>query len=112
MLLVDDDDLLRATVALIISHLGYTPVLAATGEEALARLAVPPEPILVILDLEMPGMGGAWTLAKIRGLHPQLPVAIASGRHSRVTTELADLFSWVSLMPKPYGLEDIRKLLA
>ena len=66
VLMVDDDALLRDTVASILSHLGYTPVLAATGEEALARLAEPPEPVLVILDLDMPGMGGAWALAMIR----------------------------------------------
>ncbi|MCE1204624.1 MAG: response regulator [Holophagaceae bacterium] len=109
---MDDDDQLRETVGRIISHLGYMPVLAATGEEALDRLADPPEPILVILDLDMPGMGGAWALAKIRCLHPHLPVVIASGQHSRVTSDLADLFSRVSLMPKPYGLDEIRKLLA
>jgi CheY-like chemotaxis protein len=110
--MVDDDALLRDTVASILSHLGYTPVLAATGEEALARLAEPPEPVLVILDLDMPGMGGAWALAMIRNQRPDLPVVIASGHHSRVTAELAELFPRVSLMPKPYGLQDIRKLLA
>ncbi|MBK8573348.1 MAG: response regulator [Holophagaceae bacterium] len=112
VLMVDDDALLRDTVASILSHLGYTPVLAATGEEALARLAEPPEPVLVILDLDMPGMGGAWALAMIRNQRPELPVVIASGHHSRVTAELAELFPRVSLMPKPYGLQDIRKLLA
>lgn len=112
VLLVDDDELLRESVALLLAHLGFTPVLAGTGEEALAKLAEQLEPILVILDLDMPGMGGACTLAMIRSQRPQLPVVVASGQDPRATAGLVDLFPLVSLMPKPYGLKDLRSRLA
>jgi CheY-like chemotaxis protein len=111
VLLVDDDEFIRQTTEFILSHLGYRPVLAATGEEALAKLAAGLEPVLVILDLDMPGMGGAATLPLIRRLRPGLPVVIATGRLVHEAAELARGFPLVSLMPKPYGLRELRSQL-
>lgn len=92
--------------------MGYAPVLASTGEEALARLAEGLDPILVILDMDMPGMGGAKALVEIRALRPTLPVVIATGRLNGQVLELTRRFPLVSLMPKPYGLQEIKARLA
>lgn len=96
----------------MLSHLGYTPVCATTGEEAVAILRAGLEPALVILDLDMPGLGGAATLPLIRTLRPGLPVVIATGRLVPEAAELARGFPLVSLMPKPYGLRELRDQLA
>jgi CheY-like chemotaxis protein len=112
VLLVDDDELILQTTGYVLSHLGYTAVLASTGEEALARLLAGLEPVLVILDLDMPGMGGAATLPLIRRLRPGLPVVIATGRLPHEAAELAQKYSLVSLMPKPYGVRELRSQLA
>lgn len=112
VLLVDDDAFIQESVGFILSHLGYNPVLVSTGEEALAQLSTPLEPVLVILDMDMPGMGGANALPLIRNLRPQLPVVIATGRLTQEAAELAEQFPFVSLMPKPYGLKELKRLLA
>jgi CheY-like chemotaxis protein len=112
VLLVDDDAFIQESVGSILSHLGYDPVLASTGEEAMDKLAAHLDPILVILDMDMPGMGGASTLPLIRSLRPHLPVVIATGRLSQVAAELAEIFPLVTLMPKPYGLKELKKLFA
>ncbi len=57
ILLVDDDSLIREAVGCMLTQLGFTPVLASTGEEALAELEGGLEPSLVILDMDMPGLG-------------------------------------------------------
>lgn len=112
VLLVDDDAFIQESVGSILAHLGYDPVLASTGEEAMTKLTAHLQPILVILDMDMPGMGGASTLPLIRNLRPHLPVVIATGRLTHVAAELAEIFPLVSLMPKPYGLKELKKLLA
>jgi DNA-binding NtrC family response regulator len=108
---VDDDEFILQATGFVLSHLGYMPVLAKTGEEAMAILLAGLEPVLVILDLDMPGMGGAATLPLIRTLRPGLPVVIATGRLAHEAAELACKFPLVSLMPKPYGLREMRQQL-
>jgi CheY-like chemotaxis protein len=109
---VDDDEFILQATGSVLSHLGYTPVFAMTGEQAMDKLEAGLEPILVILDLDMPGMGGAATLPLIRSLRPGLPVLIATGRLLQEATDLTTSFPLVSLMPKPYGLQELRRRLA
>lgn len=111
VLLVDDDECILESTGFVLSYLGYQPVFASTGEEALARLEAGLEPVLVILDMDMPGMGGARTLPLLRELRPLLPVVIATGRLFEEAAQLAQGFPLVSLMPKPYGLQELRKRL-
>ena len=103
---------IHESVGSILSHLGYIPVLASTGEEALVLLKAGLEPVLLILDMDMPGMGGAAALPLIRTLRPKLPVVIATGRLNSKVIELAACYSWVSLMPKPYGMQAVKEQLA
>jgi DNA-binding response OmpR family regulator len=78
----------------------------------MVKLTAGLEPVLVILDLDMPGMGGAATLPLIRNLRPELPVVIATGRLLQEAVGLTRNWPLVSLMPKPYGLRELRKRLA
>jgi CheY-like chemotaxis protein len=112
VLLVDDDEFILQATGLILSHLGYAAEFAKTGEEALVLLQAGLEPILVILDLDMPGMGGAATLPLIRNLRPGLPVVISTGRLLQDAVGLTRSWPLVTLMPKPYGLRDLRRRLA
>jgi CheY-like chemotaxis protein len=111
VLLVDDDELILQSMGFVLSHLGYAPVFASTGEEAMSKLMAGLEPVLAILDMDMPGMGGACTLPLIRSLRPKLPVVIATGRLTPQIVELAALFAHVTLMPKPYGLTELKQQL-
>lgn len=112
VLLVDDDECILQSVGSVLTHLGYTPVFATTGEEALVKLKAGLQPVLVILDMDMPGMGGAGTLPLLRNLWPELPVVIATGRPSQKVVELTQCFPLVSMLPKPFGLREIEERLA
>ncbi|MEQ8406563.1 MAG: PAS domain-containing protein [Oceanicaulis sp.] len=65
VLVVEDHPVNRAVTAELVSHSGHVCETADSGEEALAALAVRPVD-LVLLDLHMPGLDGAETLARIR----------------------------------------------
>jgi PAS domain S-box-containing protein len=112
VLLVDDDDLIRSSVQAILEVLGHPAVTAVqSGEEALARLEAGFEPDLVILDMNMPGLGGAGTLPQLRGLRPDVPILLSTGRTDQTALTLASAHPGVTLLAKPFGLRELKKHL-
>jgi chemotaxis family two-component system sensor histidine kinase/response regulator PixL len=80
VLIVDDDDVTRAALALLLSGAGYATATANNGQEALAYLRSHPAPGLVLLDLLMPVADG-WQFLGERAKDPALtaiPVAVLS----------------------------------
>lgn len=75
ILVVDDDDNLRWVLETQISDAGYSVVTAKDGEEALEAIERE-QPSLVLTDLKMPRLPGMELLARVRKLHPELPVII------------------------------------
>jgi CheY-like chemotaxis protein len=80
VLIVDDDEGVRLSVAAILRARQYRTLLAADGAEAVALFREQQAAIdAVILDLSMPGLSGREVLAQIRAIRPDVPVIIASG---------------------------------
>jgi len=77
ILVVDDNAITARWVGYVASTLGFNPVLAFDGEEALSRLSEQSF-VLVISDVEMPRMDGFDLLQNIRALYPQMPVILMS----------------------------------
>lgn len=75
ILVVDDDLELRENLAEVLANNGFEVAVAASGEEALTRLAGA-EFRVVLLDLVMPGMGGMAALAAIRQDFPKTKVVM------------------------------------
>lgn len=112
VLLVDDDASIQDSVGAILDFLGFEPVIAATGEAALDLLAGGLQPAVTILDMDMPGLGGAGTLPRLRVLRPDLRVVISTGRVNDAVLDLMECYPGVRLMPKPFSLADLRGHLA
>jgi CheY-like chemotaxis protein len=84
VLVVDDDDLLRETVALLLEQHGFASEPCADAVQALSRLRAGLEPDLILLDLMMPGIDG-WEFRLIQKEHRQwmeIPVIALSGDRS------------------------------
>src|SRR4029077_7377228 len=58
ILLVEDGGMLRSTLAELLNGEGYDVECAANGLDALRRLASPPKPSLILLDIMLPYMDG------------------------------------------------------
>gem|GEM_PF-1058956 len=79
VLLIDDDDVLRAMLARDLGEHGLVAETAGGGAEALARLAGGGDFDVVVADLAMPGMSGAALIREARRLKPGLPAIILTG---------------------------------
>lgn len=111
VLLVDDDELLRTSMEILIRILGFDIVAAASGEEAISHLAQGLRPTVVILDLNMPGLGGPGTLRRVRELLPDTPVLLTTGLADEHAQDVAASFPGVTLLPKPFSIHDLRARL-
>jgi CheY-like chemotaxis protein len=111
VLLVDDDELIRQSVGPMLQALGHEAHTAESGQEALDRVAAGLDPDLVILDMNMPGLNGAQTLARLLELRPGLPVLMATGYSDDAITPLLDGRSNVSCLSKPFNLQELRAKL-
>ncbi len=82
VLVVDDEPLIRRVVERMLTGAGFKAILAASGDEALERLADPAvasEIALVILDLSMPGLSGQELRRRLREVAPHARVLYFSG---------------------------------
>lgn len=78
-MVVDDEDLVRASTAHMLSELGYTVIEAHSGEEALRLLDASDEIDVLVTDHLMPGITGTDLATKLRALRPDLRVLVVSG---------------------------------
>jgi DNA-binding response OmpR family regulator len=78
ILLVDDEELLRAGVQEMLELEGYAVVSAPNGQQALVCMAEQAID-LVITDLVMPKMDGVDFVQQLRKIRPDVPVIVVSG---------------------------------
>ena len=111
ILTVDDDLELLNHLEEFLKPRGCTVVKATSGEEALAYLAHS-QPSLVLLDIKMPGMDGLVTLKKIKALHPNLLVIMATAVEDQELMAQAFAFGAYEHIIKPYNLTVLEGLLS
>jgi two-component system KDP operon response regulator KdpE len=105
ILVVDDEPQLRRVMRTTLTDLGYTVIDAKTGEDALEMLRHD-QPDLILLDLNMPGIGGLETCRAIRETS-EVPIIILSVRNTereKVQALDAGADDYVS---KPFGIQEL-----
>jgi len=111
ILIVDDDSALREGLAETVADLGHTPLPAASGVEALARLREGPV-AAIFLDLRMPGdLDGMATLARICALPDRPPVTVLTAFASPANTIEAMRLGAHDHLTKPVGRSDLAAVL-
>lgn len=80
VLLVEDEDMVRAVAERALARAGYTVTACANGEEGLAAITEGTTAFdIVVSDVVMPGLDGPAMVRAIRKTHPRLPVLFMSG---------------------------------
>lgn len=107
ILVVDDDPGVRRITRLLLEARGYAVVTAESGGSAIEVYKSDPARYdLVLLDRNMPDVGGVEALAAMRGVNPELRVLLMSGaaEPSRSGEEEP-----TGYLRKPYGIDDLQE---
>ena len=108
ILVADDHDLVRDTIALFLQNEGGIDVtVAATLDEALVRIDEAGSFDLVLLDYGMPGMDGLVGLKRAIAANQDKPVALMSGVASRTVAEDALGAGAAGFVPKTLGAKSM-----
>lgn len=112
VLIVDDSRVSRLVARQYILTLqpDWIVVEAGTGEEALAK-APEVRPQLVLMDVNMPGMGGIACAEQLRALLPQAHISLLTANVQDATRNRASEIG-VGFMEKPITPERIARLVA
>lgn len=106
VLVVDDKEMMRDSVATILGRRGHSVAVASGGEQALERIAEK-RPDAVVTDLQMPGMSGLDLLAEIRKVHEDLPVVFMTAYASVETAVEAMREGAFDYVTKPFGGDEL-----
>jgi CheY-like chemotaxis protein len=116
VLVVEDDQDLRASMAQALTQQGYKALEAANGEEGLLVFDKYKQEInLIVTDIVMPAMNGFEFIDLLMPLHPQMKVVYISGYPNNPALRERKLSPDTNFIPKPFSLADlatkVRKVL-
>ena len=106
ILIVDDDSATRRALRVTLSGMGFTVVEAARGEEALSLVRVTWFDA-VLLDVDMPGMGGVEACRSIRHAIARLPILMLTVMDSEDDKVLALDAGADDYITKPFQLREL-----
>lgn len=113
VLIVEDDHMMRETIAKLLEHQNYSSFESNNAENAFEILSKNYKQIkFAIIDIELPETDGFQLSAEIKNIHPGILVLLISGHaeNERVTTAIrenqVDLF-----LKKPFKAEELRQSL-
>jgi len=109
VLLVEDDPVLRRSLAESLTALGFQVVALGNAEEALAQQA-PHDFDAAVLDWVLPGMQGPGLAAEIRRCCPQARIVLISG-YAEGADQLVESASWDAFLLKPFSVQRLVEAL-
>jgi DNA-binding response OmpR family regulator len=108
---VDDDEVVRKVVRMVLEADDFEVVEAASGPEALASVAAE-HPPLMVLDIMMPGMDGIEVLHR---LPPDVRVLMLTARDDAATEAASRAAGAADFLSKPFSsvelLDHVERLL-
>ncbi len=116
VLVMDDEEIVLKVVSGMLEHLGYEPLRAKDGSEAIemyARADTEGNPVdLVIMDLTVPGgMGGKEAVGRLLEHYPEARVVVSSGySEDSVMSKWRD-YGFVGVAAKPFKLEELSRVV-
>lgn len=108
ILVVDDDDTNRTIVKLLMERRGHAVSEAESGQDALEQVKQKP-PQVIFMDLEMPGLDGFETTARLRkfldGRHPHIPIVALTAHTAKKNVERCFEVGMSGFLEKPFNAD-------
>ena len=111
VLLVDDEETVRGIGSEMLKELGFTPITANDGREAVEQFNNNPDIVFVILDLTMPHMDGEQCFRELRKLKSDVKVIISSGFSEHEVTQKFAGKGLSGFIQKPYKLSVLKETI-
>jgi len=111
VLLVEDEDMVRAVAERALTRQGYEVVTASDGDEGLELVRAGGKFDLVVSDVVMPAMDGPAMAREIRKLQPRLPILFMSGYAEEHLRNQIDIEA-MHFMAKPFSVQQIADKVA
>jgi PAS domain S-box-containing protein len=108
VLLVDDDDLVRAGAAAMLEAIGHTVVQVSSSTRALEHLACGEAFDVLVTDQRMPCMTGVDLIRRARFLQPDLPAVLITGYTDAIDPGAATL----PVLAKPFRAAELAQAVA
>ncbi len=106
ILLVEDEDMVRAVAERALTRHGYSVTSAANGEDALALLKAGGAFDMIVSDVVMPSMDGPALARHARELHPAIPILFMSGYAEEQLRKTITLEN-TAFLPKPFSVQQL-----
>ena len=112
ILLVDDEDMVLEVGARVLEKLHYAVLKAENGRDAVALFARHADQVvLVILDMNMPGMSGGVVFEELRKLKPDVKVLLTSGYGLDSRTQKLIASGGCGFVQKPFSIAALTQKL-
>jgi two-component system cell cycle sensor histidine kinase/response regulator CckA len=110
VLVVDDEETVRSTAALMLRKLGFEVSLVGDGREAVEVFRMDPSQfVLVLMDLTMPHLDGVQAFAMLRQIRSDVGVVLMSGFNEQEATSRFTGKGLANFIQKPFQFEDLSK---
>lgn len=111
VMVVDDEEHVGEVIGGMLKDLGYKVTVVKSGKEALSLCKKKKRFDVVVLDMNMPAMGGKETFYKLKEIDPRIRVIVSTG-YSNTSLDSSPLRNAVDgILQKPYQMEDLSKTM-
>lgn len=112
ILFVDDEDLIVQMSKEMLLSLGYKPVTAKSGQDAITVFKEDPQQFdLVITDQTMPGITGMELSAQLMSIRTDIPIILCTGYSSLIDKDQAEELGIKGFALKPLGLIELGEII-
>jgi DNA-binding NtrC family response regulator len=111
VLVVDDEFLIRWSIAETLGAAGHEVTEAQDAESALAALETTPDPDVVLLDFRLPDSNDLGLLARIRDLAPTSAVVMMTAFGTPEVTASALQLGACQVLSKPFNMHDLEVIV-
>jgi DNA-binding response OmpR family regulator len=106
ILVIDDDDSLRDTIAMMLEQESFRVLLSGDGRDGFDK-AITNKPDLVLVDLRLPGMSGTEICKQLRAASVKTPIIVLSALGDEVDKVLLLEIGADDYMVKPFGTREL-----
>jgi DNA-binding response OmpR family regulator len=106
ILVIDDDESIRETIAVMLERESFTPLLAADGKTG-HELTLKRKPDLILVDLRLPEMSGLEVCRAIRSVNINTPIIVLSAIGDEIDKVLLLEVGADDYVVKPFGSREL-----